>query len=194
MAMAGAPPIGGPPPPAPQVKPAPTTINTFKPAALAQPSPYGQDYNPMYQFWSGNGPHTPAQLSTKAVSSRLQWFLAFHQGIQSYIVLHDPFVYPAAPGLNHPRSNQTIWVINNIETNGTTLSLVDQPANLFHVTAAVTLPPDAVFTTLMAAAATGTSEVAQVANPPPMDGYHREASYAGNIIIDGRSPLSKIIE
>jgi hypothetical protein len=119
----------------------------------------------MYQFWSGDGPHTPAQLSTEAVSSRVQWFLAFHSGIQSYVVLHDPFIYPAAPGLNHPRSNQIIWVINDIGTTDTTLSLVDQPGNLFYLAAAQVLPPDADFTALMTTAPLGASEVAPLADP-----------------------------
>jgi hypothetical protein len=119
----------------------------------------------MYQFWSGDGPHTPAQLSTKAVSSRVQWFLAFHHGIQSYVDLHDPFVYPAPPCLNHPRSNQTIWVVNGIGMTGTTLSLVDQPGNLFYLVTTPVLPTDAGFTTRMSTAALGASEAAPIADP-----------------------------
>jgi hypothetical protein len=121
----------------------------------------------MYQFWSGDGFNTPAQLSTKAVSSKVQWFLVFHQDIQSYIVLHYPFIYPAAPGLNHhPRSNQITWVINeDIGTTGTSLSLVNQPGNIFHLVNTLVLPSDDNFTALMSTAAPGASEVAQVADP-----------------------------
>jgi hypothetical protein len=95
----------------------PSTFHSFKRAALTQPPPYGLDQAPidMYAYWAGDGPRTPAKLSTKAVSSKVQWSLAYHSGtIQSYIVLQDPFVYPTAPGLNHPRGNQTIWVINDV--------------------------------------------------------------------------------
>jgi hypothetical protein len=159
---AGVPPVPLPPP---MVAAPATSINNFKRAALAQPSPYGVDYNPMYQFWSGDGPNTPAQLSTEAVSSKVQWFLAFHQDIQSYIVLHDPFIYPAAPGLNHPRSNQIIWVINDIGTTGTSLSLVNEPSNMFHLVNALVLPSDDDFTALMSTAAPGAGKVAQVADP-----------------------------
>jgi hypothetical protein len=154
--MAGAPPIlggGGPPFPAPPlVTPGATSLSTFKRAVLALPSPYGQDYVPMCQYWSSDAANTPAQLSAKAVGSRVQWFLTFHQGIQSYLVLHDPFIYPAAPGLNHPRSNQIIWVMNDVGTTDATLSLVDQPNNMFHVTTALPVPPDDEFTALMMAA------------------------------------------
>jgi hypothetical protein len=161
---AGVLPVPIPPPVA--MAPATSSINNFKRGALTQLSPYGQDcYSPMYQFWSGDGPQTPAQLSTEAVSSRVQWFLAFHHSIQSYVVLHDPLIYPAAPGLNYLRSNQTIWVINDIGATSTTLSLVDQPVNLFYLVTAPVLPTDADFTTLMSTAALGASEVVPLADP-----------------------------
>jgi hypothetical protein len=37
----------------------------------------------MYEYWAGDGVRTSAMLSTKAISSKVQWFLAFHSGIQS---------------------------------------------------------------------------------------------------------------
>jgi hypothetical protein len=114
---------------------------------------------------SSDGPQTPAQLSTEAVSSRVQWFLAFHHSIQCYVLLHNPFIYPAAPGLNHPRINQTIWVINDIRATGTTLSLVDQPGNLFYLVTAPVLPTDADFTSLMPTAALGASGVVLLVDP-----------------------------
>jgi hypothetical protein len=95
----------------------------------------------------------------------VQWFLAFHHGIQSYVVLHKPSIYPAAPGLNHPRSNQTIWVVNDIRMTDTTLSLVDQPGNLFYLVTTLVLPTDADFTACMSTAALGASKVAPIADP-----------------------------
>jgi hypothetical protein len=98
-----------PPPPGvslPPLAPPPTmlglnasNIHTFQRAMLAQVSLYGQTYTPMYENWAGDSPRTPAMLSTKAISSKVQWCLAFHSGIQSYIILHDPFIYPTAPVL-----------------------------------------------------------------------------------------------
>ena len=143
----------------------PSTIHSFKRAALAQPPPYGLDHAPMYAYWAGDGPRTPAQLSTEAVSSKVQWFLAYHSGIQSYIVLHDPFVYPTAPGLNHPRGNQTIWVINDVSSTDASLAMVDQPSNLFHVASATYVPSDDDFTAAMSLAGPGISEIAPVADP-----------------------------
>jgi hypothetical protein len=145
MAMAGAPPGVGAGGPTFPVAPSTTSVYNFKRATLAQPLPYGQDYEPMYQFWSGDSPHTPTQLITEVVSSRVS--------IQSYIVLHDPFIYPASPGLN-----QTIWFINDIGAADATLSLVGQPTNLFHVANNMALPPDADFSAAVTAATMGQSK------------------------------------
>jgi hypothetical protein len=132
---------------------------------LAQVSPYGQTYTPMYEYWAGDGARTPAMLSTEAISSKVQWFLALHSGIQSYITLHDPFVYPTAPGLNHPCSNQTIWVINDVVRSDASLSLVDQPANLFHIAGGTSVPSDLDFSAAMALATQGQSEIPPEADP-----------------------------
>jgi hypothetical protein len=134
--MAHTPPALGapllPPPAVPTLQGlSPSTIHSFKRVVLAQPPPYGLDHAPMYGYWVGDGPRTPAQLSTKAVSSKVQWFLAYqHSGIQSYIVLHNPFVYLTAPGLNHPHASHTIWVIDDVSSTDASLALVYQPSNL----------------------------------------------------------------
>jgi hypothetical protein len=120
----------------------------------------------MYAYWAGNDPPTQAQLSTQSISSKVQWFLAHHSGIQSYIVLHDPFVYPTESGLNHPRGgNQTIWVINDVASTDASLGLVDKPSNLFHLTLATYVPSDDDYTAAMNLAGPGISEITPVTDP-----------------------------
>jgi hypothetical protein len=86
-------------------------------------------------------------------------------GIQSYIILHDPFVYPTTPGLNHPHGNQTIWVTNDVGSSDWLVSLVDQPTKISSTLAATSVPPDADFYTAMALAVQGQREISVVANP-----------------------------
>jgi hypothetical protein len=120
----------------------------------------------MYAYWAGDGPRTPAQLSTETISSKIQWFLISPVGTQSYIILHDPFVYLAAPGLNHPWSNQATWVINDVGRNNASLSLIDQLTNLFHIVADTYVPPNAEFSYAMSLAGIGNSEITYPGDPP----------------------------
>jgi hypothetical protein len=48
-----------------------SNIHTFQRAMLAQVSPYGQTYTPMYEYWASDGARTPAILSTEAISSKV---------------------------------------------------------------------------------------------------------------------------
>jgi hypothetical protein len=89
--------------------------------------------------WSPS--RTPAQLSTKAISPKIQWFiLVYHSGTQWYIVLHDPFVHSTTPCLNHPCSNQTVRVIDDVRSIDASLGMVHQPANLFNAVSATYVP------------------------------------------------------
>jgi hypothetical protein len=89
---------------------------------------------------------------------------------QRHTVLHRsprPFylAYPTAPGLNHPRSNQTIWVINDVGRSDASLSLVDQPANLFHIAGGTSVPSDLDFSAAMDLVTQGQSEIPPEADP-----------------------------